>query len=103
MARRANLLGALELLQADTGIAVPKRKNSRDVPYYDKPNTNSWREKVMRQYGYARVTIMLPPEAHASLLYLKKQWGFKSNSEAATAALLYLVQQTRAGLSKMEL
>lgn len=50
-----------------------------------------------------RAIGFVPPEAVASLLYLKKQWGFKTNVQTAAVALLYLAKHTREGLKRIDL
>lgn len=49
-----------------------------------------------------RAVGLLPPEGAAALIYARKQWGFKTNVQTVTVALLYLVQQTRQGLDKID-
>ena len=45
---------------------------------------------------------LIPPEAVAAMLYLRKQWGFGTNIQTVSVALLYLAQQTRQGLDKID-
>lgn len=52
--------------------------------------------------GY-RAIGFVPPEAAAAMIYLKKQWGFKTNVQTAAVALLYLCKHTRQGLKQIDL
>lgn len=50
---------------------------------------------------FLRYTLTI--EAAAALLYLRKQWGFKSNYETTMVCLRYLAVQTRKGLQRIDL
>jgi len=70
------------------------------------PLTNAERQKRWRaKQGSRGITVGFHAhtEATAALLYLKKQWGFKSNQEAIEAALRHLALETRMGLKRIQL
>lgn len=58
-----------------------------------------WRTKN----GGRGINFYCHPEAAASLLYLKKQWGFRSSQETVEAALRFLAIETRKGLKRLVL
>ena len=63
------------------------------------------REKARRKdaaMGWRSVGS-IGPEGAAAMIYLKKRWGFKSNREAATVAMLYLAKASRNGLESIDL
>lgn len=62
-------------------------------------------ERLARQRAASgfRAIGFVPPEAAAAMLYLKKQWGFKTNVQTAAVALLYLAKHTRQGLERIDL
>jgi hypothetical protein len=65
------------------------------------------RKEAMRRYraanGRRQLGMTLRVDAAAALIYLKKQWGFQSNAECVNTVLVYLAQETRAGLQKIDL
>ena len=66
--------------------------------------TNAERVRRFRaKHGGTVINFTAHIEAAASVLYLRKQWGFKSNQQAVEAALRYLTIQTRRGLTKLNL
>jgi 3-isopropylmalate dehydratase small subunit len=61
------------------------------------------REKQRRwRAAHGGRSFSLHADSAASLLYLKKQWGFGSYRETVEVALLHLAVQTRRGLKRIE-
>lgn len=58
-------------------------------------------QKYRRKLGYRQWQIDLTPEVAACLIYLRKEWGMKSNREVAEAALRFLTVCTRQGLQRL--
>lgn len=56
-----------------------------------------WRTKN----GGRSISYYASPEVGAALIYLRKQWGFKSNQEIVDASLRFLVICTRQGLKRL--
>ncbi len=61
----------------------------------------------MRQYraraGNRQLSMQLRIDAAAALIYLRKQWGFKSTAEAVNTILVYMSRQTREGLQTLDI
>jgi hypothetical protein len=49
------------------------------------------------------VRILLKAHEKAVLLYLRQQWGFKSNNEAIRASIAAVAVMTRRGLQRLDL
>jgi hypothetical protein len=104
MARhRKNLLSALDNLVIDeskTGKGWQTRKyNTLEEVRESQRKTLL---KMRRAAGGLQVTIDLDAAAGASMLYLIKQWGFKSRRETMQVALKFLAQRTREGLERID-
>lgn len=70
------------------------------------PNAYTPLERQLRyqaRNGNRQVHACLTIEAAAAMLYLHKQWGFKSDRELVMVALRYLAVQTRKGLQRIDL
>lgn len=66
--------------------------------------TNAERQARWRAaHGSRQLKVNLSIETAAAIMYLKKQWGLKSDHEAAVVAIRALAVQTRKGLKKIEL
>ena len=64
--------------------------------------TNAERQqKWRRMHGNRQVQIELTEEIAASMLYLRKEWGMRSNQETVCAALRFLTICTRHGLQRL--
>ena len=71
-----------------------------------KPDAMTPAERIRRyraKNGGRGASIYLDIQGAAAMLYLKKQWGFKSTHETIRVALRHLTIQTRKGLKKIEL
>lgn len=55
--------------------------------------------KWRRQRGARQVQILMDSDVAASVLYLRTQWGMKSNREVVYAAIRFLTVCTRSGLT----
>lgn len=53
-------------------------------------------------HGGIQINATLDAASAACVLYLEKQWGFKSRRELIRTAILYLAKQTRAGLERID-
>lgn len=53
--------------------------------------------------GWTQLAFTLDVAPAACLLYLQKQWGFKSRRETVQVALQYLAKETRLGLKQLKL
>jgi len=58
-----------------------------------------WRAKN----GGRGASVYFDIQGAAAMLYLKKQWGFKTTHETIHVALRHLAIQTRKGLQKLDL
>lgn len=69
--------------------------------------TNAERQRRWRAKNGDRalggVGLYFHIEAAAALLYIKKQWGFKTSQEAVEVAVRHLAVQTRQGLKRIKL
>lgn len=66
--------------------------------------TNAERQARWKaKHGYRMVRAELSVEAAAALLYLRQQWGFKSNRELVNVAIRFLAVETRKGRERLEL
>lgn len=66
--------------------------------------TNAERQARWRaKHGSRMIRTDLPADTAAAMLYLRKQWGFKSHRELVNAAIRYLAIQTRKGLQRIDL
>lgn len=69
-----------------------------------KPDAMTPAEKLRkwrRVHGNRQATIEFSDEAAAALLYIRQQWGMKSNAEAVRAAVRFLAVLTRQGLTRL--
>jgi hypothetical protein len=55
-----------------------------------------------RANGSRAINFRCDIETAGSLLYLKKQWGFKTSTEAVMASLCFLMVVTRLGLKTLD-
>jgi hypothetical protein len=99
MGKRKNLLGALSALDPER-IRINGSGPSIDILAKNRAYSKDWATR-RRMSGY-KFTHLHPPAA-AAAVYLCKQWGFESLTEATNVALLHLCVQTRKGLAKLEL
>lgn len=86
--------------------AKPEVRDPLGKPMGPKPGalTNAEKQRRWRAKNGGRgINFYCHPNAAASLLYVKKQWGFKTNQEAMEAALRFLAIETRKGLQKLVL
>lgn len=58
-----------------------------------------WRAK----HGNKNIIFTAHVEAAAAMLYLKKQWGFKSTQETVEVSMRHLALLTRLGLQRIDL
>jgi hypothetical protein len=104
--RRKNILGALDQ-QLDPEVLRIRRKyrgNTGSRPETaEELNKIRSRQVMDRRAALGHKTVELNAAASAGIVYLRKQWGFESNMEAASAAVLHLVRLTRQGLAKLDL
>lgn len=64
--------------------------------------TNAERQrKYRRKNGGRSVSYYASPDVGASMLYLRKEWGFKTNQEIVDAAIRFLTVCTRQGLQRL--
>lgn len=72
--------------------------------YKPEAYTNAERQaRYKARHGHRMVRAELTVEAAAAMLYLRKQWGFKSHRELVNAAIRFLAIETRKGLKRLEL
>lgn len=72
--------------------------------YKPEAYTNAERQaRYKARHGHRMVRAELTIEAAAAMLYLRKQWGFKSHRELVNAAIRFLAIETRKGLTRLEL
>lgn len=57
--------------------------------------------KWRRTRGMRQLHLDMTEETSAAILYIKKEWGMKSNAEAALAAVRFLALCTRQGLTRL--
>jgi hypothetical protein len=66
--------------------------------------TNAERQRLWRNGASGRAVLAkFNHVGAASLVYIKNQWGFKTNVEAVQTAVRYLAVQTRKGLERIDL
>lgn len=68
------------------------------------PNAMTNAEKIRkhrRVHGSRQISLEFKSDTTAALLYIRKEWGMKSNAEAARAAVRFLALLTRQGLQKL--
>jgi hypothetical protein len=58
-------------------------------------------QKWRRQRGVRQLQLDLTVEVAAAMLYIRNEWGMKSNKEAAEAAIRFLALCTRQGLTRL--
>jgi len=58
-------------------------------------------EKYRRKQGFRQFSATVGPDIAASLIYLRKEWGMKSDRETVEAAVRFLTLCTRQGLTKL--
>lgn len=64
--------------------------------------TNAERQrKYRRKQGGRTINTCLQPDVAACLIYLKKEWGMKTDREAVEAAVRFLTLCTRKGLTRL--
>lgn len=64
--------------------------------------TDAERQRKYRlTQGGRTLNATLQPDIAASLIYLRKQWGMKSDREAVEAAVRFLTICTRQGLTRL--
>ena len=51
--------------------------------------------------GFRTINAALSPEIAAGLIYLRREWGMKSDREAVEAAVRFLTLCTRQGLTRL--
>jgi hypothetical protein len=82
------------LTEAEFAAYVKERERKRNV-------------EKQRRYraanGFQFVYTQLSAPAGMALIYLKKQWGFKSTRMCVEAALKHLALETRDGLKRVRL
>ena len=82
----------------------PKALTKRGGFRSRKPDAQTGAErqrKWRRKNGGRAVSYYASPEVGAAMIYLRKEWGFKSNQEIVDAALRFLVVCTRHGLQRL--
>lgn len=57
--------------------------------------------KYRRTRGVRQLQLDLGTELAAAVLYIRKEWGMRTNKEAAEAAIRFLAVCTRQGLSRL--
>lgn len=57
--------------------------------------------KYRLKHGSRTINTSLPPDIAACFIYLRKEWGMKSDREAMEAAVRFLTICTRQGLTKL--
>lgn len=58
-------------------------------------------QKYRRERGIRQLQLDLSLEVAAAMLYIRKEWGMKTNKEAAEAAIRFLALCTRQGLTRL--
>ena len=71
----------------------PDRLRLKPTPLTGAERIARWR----RRHGHRMITVSLNAETAASMLYLRKQWGFSTHQEMIVVALRYLATKTREG------
>lgn len=57
--------------------------------------------KYRASMGGRTINAALPPDVAAALIYLRKEWGMKTDRETIEAAVRFLAVCTRKGLTKL--
>lgn len=57
--------------------------------------------KYRRKEGGRALNVSLPPEVAAGVIYLRKQWGMKTDREVVEASIRFLTICTRQGLTRL--
>ena len=57
--------------------------------------------KYRRKVGGRTINTALSPEIAASLIYLRKEWGMRTDLETVEAAVRFLTLCTRQGLTRL--
>ena len=64
--------------------------------------TNAERQqKYRRSRGVRQLQLDLEPDVSAAVLYIRKEWGMRTNKEACLAAVRFLALCTRQGLTRL--
>lgn len=64
--------------------------------------TNAERQRrYRRKHGGRAINANLAPEVGAGFIYLKKEWGMKTDKEVIDAAIRFLTICTRQGLKRL--
>ncbi len=58
-------------------------------------------QKWRRSRGMRQLQLDLTAETSAAVVYIRKEWGMRSNKEAALAAIRFLALCTRQGLTRL--
>lgn len=80
--------------------ALTKRKGFRSR----KPDAMTGAErqrKYKAKLGFRNINASLPPEVAAGVIYLKTQWGMRTDREVVEAAVRFLTLCTRQGLTRL--
>ena len=89
---------------SDIDKVNPKSLNKRKGFRSNKPDamTNAERQRRYRRaQGGRTINTQLTPDIAACLIYLRKQWGMKTDREAMEAAIRFLTICTRQGLTRL--
>lgn len=57
--------------------------------------------KWRRVHGVIQLTFPMTAETRADLLYIRREWGMRSDRQAVEAALRFLALLTRGGLQRL--
>jgi hypothetical protein len=80
----------------------PKDLRDRDTLEQHRENLRVRQRRWSAANGGRAINFRCDIESAASLLYLKKHWGFKTGPEAIKAALCFLMVVTRLGLQRVD-
>lgn len=58
-------------------------------------------QKWRRTRGMRQLQLDMSEDTSAAVLYIRKEWGMRSNREAALAAIRFLALCTRQGLTRL--
>ena len=58
-------------------------------------------QKWRRKNGGRSISYYVSPEVGAAMLYLKKEWGIRTNAQVVDAALRFVTICTRQGLTRL--
>lgn len=103
-----NLSAAMdEILNARTSISRGELRNGSKKLNLSVEERQEYNREATRRMRAARgarqLNCDMGVEGLAAMLYLQKQWGFKSRKEAVNVALRFLALQTRKGLERIDL